>query len=336
MTAAKKKKIATWIIVPLMLFIFLWDIFTVILGNIYMSRVTVTPETFDGRYVDRIHFLDTANSDAILIESDGHFALIDAGEGSHNPRRKRPHPGYEASVAAYLKAVASDGQGGAHLDFILGTHCHYDHIGGFPALLEDESIRIDRAYFKVYDPAVGKTLDENWGLDGIYEDILAKLHARDIELIQDLPDKPFRFGNFTLRFYNTVTPAALYGKGENAASVGVKVTKGAHSAFLASDITRTTGLTELLADEIGPVDVLKIGHHGYYGSGSFAWFRALRPKVAVVTNYLGKIYPNEKWMLIVYAHLPLLATPENEGVIVSFPDTGDLVLTNHIYEGDTP
>ena len=90
MTTAKKKKIATWIIVPLMLFIFLWDIFTVILGNINDKRVTVTPETFDGSYTDRIHFLNTGNSDAILIESAGHFALIDAGEGSHNPRRKNP------------------------------------------------------------------------------------------------------------------------------------------------------------------------------------------------------------------------------------------------------
>ena len=123
----------------------------------------------------------------------------------------------------------------------------------------------------------------------------------------------------------------MYGSGENAASIGVKVTKGTHSAFLASDITRTTGLSKLLEDKIGEVDVLKIGHHGYYGSGSFSWYRKLRPKIAVVTNYLGKIYPNEKWMLIVWARTPLLATPENEGVIVSFPDSGELVLTNHIY-----
>ncbi len=333
MTTAKKKKIATWIIVPLMLLIFLWDIFTVILGNVWNARIRVTPETFDGQYGSRIHFLNTANSDAILVESDGHFALIDAGEGSSNPRRNNPHPGYEASVIAYIKKVAADGQGGAHLDFILGTHCHYDHIGGFPALLDDKSIRIDRAYFKRYDPAVDRKLDENWGLEGIYQDILTRLQARGIELVQDLPDTPFAFGSFTLQFFNTVTPRALYGKGENAASVGVKVTRGSRSAFLAADITRTTGLTKILEDEIGQVDVLKLGHHGYFGSGSFSWYRKLQPKIGIVTNYLGKIYPNEKWMLIVFARLPLLATPENDGVIVSFADSGELILTNHIYGG---
>ena len=35
---------------------------------------------------DYIHFLSTGGSDAILIESDGKFAMIDAGEDSDNPR----------------------------------------------------------------------------------------------------------------------------------------------------------------------------------------------------------------------------------------------------------
>ena len=82
MTTKQKKKIATWIIVPLMLLIFILDIVTLVLCNRYAARYTIMPESFDGTYSDRIHFLNTENSDAILLESDGHFALIDAGEGS--------------------------------------------------------------------------------------------------------------------------------------------------------------------------------------------------------------------------------------------------------------
>ena len=335
MTSAKKKKIATWIIVPLMLLIFLWDIASVVLGNVYTSRVPITPETFDGSERDRIHFLNTANSDAILLESDGHFALVDSGEGSFNPRRKGKYTGFESVVIDYLKKVAADADGKVRLDFILGTHAHYDHIGCFHAILQDPDILVDTAYFKPYDPAVDKSIDRRWQLESVYTRILDDLRARDIPCVQDLPREPFAFGRFTVQFFNTVTPPELYGRGENAASVGVKVTKGARSAFLAADITRTTGLTELLADQIGHVDVLKIGHHGYYGSGSFAWFRTLTPQIAVVTNRLGKIYPNEKWMLIFYAHLPLFATVENDGVIVSFTDTDELILTNHIHGGST-
>jgi beta-lactamase superfamily II metal-dependent hydrolase len=334
MTSAKKKKIATWIIVPLMFFIFLWDIASVVLGNIYTSRVTVTPETFDGTHSDRIHFLNTANSDAILLESDGHFALIDSGEGSYNPRRKGNYTGFEQVVIAYVKKVAADGSGKAHLDFILGTHDHYDHIGSFHAILQDRDILVDKAYFKPYNPAVEKKIDERWGLEEVYGQIMDDLRQRNIPCEQTPPSEPFPFGNFTVQFFNTVTPTALYGQGENAASIGIKVTKGERSAFLAADITRTTGLTKLLEDEIGKVDVLKIGHHGYYGSGSFSWLHKLDPEIAVVTNRLGKIYPNEKWMLIFWARLPILATVENDGVIVSFDDDGTLTLTNHIHGGD--
>ena len=335
MTTAKKKKIATWIIVPLMLAIFLFDIVSVVLGNVYTSRVPIETETFDSRYDDRIHFLNTANSDAILLESDGHFALIDSGEGSRNPRRKGNYHGFEETVIAYLKKVAGDAAGKVTLDFILGTHAHYDHVGCFHAILQDTDVTVGAAYFKRYDPALGKSYEDRWGEQTVYEEILRDLDARGIPLIQDLPDKPFAFGKFTVQFFNTVTPDSMRGKGENGASVGVKVTKGARSAFLAADITRTTGLTDILKDQIGQVDVLKLGHHGYFGSGSFAWYKALRPSVGIVTNRLGKIYPNEKWMLIFYARLPLLATAENDGVIVSFTDTDELVFTRHIHEGDS-
>lgn len=332
MTSAKKKKIATWIIVPLMLGIFLFDIFTVVLGNLYTSRVSVTAETFDGTYTDRIHFLNTANSDAILLESDGHFALVDSGEGSENPRRKGAYHGFEQTVIDYIKKVTAGEDGKAHLDFILGTHAHYDHIGCFHAILQDEDILVDKAYFKRYVPQVGKKFESSgWDIGDVYDQIMEDLRQRQIPLVQDLPDAPFRLGAFTVQFFNTVTPQALYGQGENAASVGVKVTKGERSAFLASDITCTTGLAQLLEDQIGQADVLKIGHHGYYGSGSMSLLRKLQPQIAVVTNRLGKIYPNEKWMLILGAHLPILATYENDGLIVSFPDDGSLVVTHHIH-----
>lgn len=335
MTSAKKKKIATWIIVPLMFFIFLWDVASVVLGNVYTSRVPIAPETFDGTQTDRIHFLNTANSDAILIESDGHFALIDSGEGSYNPRRKGNYTGFEQTVIDYIKKVAARPDGKAHLDFILGTHDHYDHIGCFHAILQDTDILVDKAYFKPNDPAVGKKLDENWEIAEVYAQIMDDLQRRNIPCEHNPPAEPFAFGNFTVQFFNTVTPPELYGRGENAASIGVKVTKGARSAFLAADITRTTGLTKLLEDKIGQVDVLKIGHHGYYGSGSLSWYRKLDPSIAVVTNRLGKIYPNEKWMLIFWARLPILATAENNGLIVSFGDDGALTVTNHIHGGDT-
>ncbi|MBO5859907.1 MAG: hypothetical protein J6R20_09060, partial [Clostridia bacterium] len=88
------KKIITWIIVPLMIAIFVLDIVTVVLCNRYARRYEVEQESFTlSAGDDRIHFINTKNSDAILLESNGRFALIDSGEGDNNPRRETEYNG---------------------------------------------------------------------------------------------------------------------------------------------------------------------------------------------------------------------------------------------------
>lgn len=329
----KAKKIATWIIVPLMAAIFLLDIATVVIGNYYCSRYTIEQEAFAYENGDdRIHFLNTANSDAILIESNGRFALIDAGEGNNNPRRKTEYKGYEIEVIEYIKKVCKTADGSIYLDFILGTHCHYDHIGSYHTLISDTDIGIGKAYFKVFDPLIAKDYEiDNWEIDEIYNQIISDLKMRNIHIISNLPDEPFEFGDFTLQFFNTVTPRELAGKGENAASVGVKIEKGGKTAFLAADITESTGLEDIIGDQVGDIDLLKIGHHGYFGSSSQNFLSKLSPEIAVVTNQLGKVYPNVKWNLTMSAKVPFYATYDNNGIIANFSDNGDIVLTNNIH-----
>lgn len=333
MNKKKIKKIATWIIVPLMAAIFALDILTVALSNTYCRRYSVEQESFGGENGDdRIHFLNTANSDAILIESNGKFALIDSGEGNSNPRRKTAYKGYEKEVLDYIKKVCVNGEGKVVLDFILGTHCHYDHIGCFDAVVSDPQIAIGKAYFKKFDPLIAKDFEvEGWKIGETYSQIISDLESRGVEIVDNLPSEPFEFGDFTLRFFNTVTPRELEGRGENASSVGIKITKGEKSAFLAADITKSSGLEAILGDEIGDVDLLKIGHHGYFGSSSASFLRKLKPEIAIVTNQLGKIYPNVKWNLTMIAKVSLYATYDNNGIIASFTDSGDIVLTKNIH-----
>lgn len=326
------KKIATWIIVPLMLAIFVLDIATVALGNKYAAKYYPSEENFTYEYGDdRIHFLNTANSDAIIIESNGKYAMIDAGEGNNNPRRKTDYKGYELEVIEYIKKICRKENGEVYLDMILGTHCHYDHIGCYHAIITDNEIGIGKAYFKEFNPEIAKDYEtESWKIDEIYNQIISDLKARNIEIVQNIP-KAITFGDFMLDFYNTVTPSELSGKGENASSIGIRVKKGDKTAFLAADITKSCGLEDLLGEQIGDVDLLKIGHHGYFGSSSQDFLDNLRPEIAIVTNQLGKIYPNVKWNLVMHAKLPVYATYDNNGIIASFTDDAEIILTNNIH-----
>ena len=324
--------IATIIISFVMFSVFTLDILTLVLCNKYEKNYTVLTEDFSySNGNDRIHFLNTGNSDCILLESNGHFALIDSGEGDFNPRKTTEYEGYKDEVLNYIKKVAKNSNGEVYLDFILGTHNHYDHIGNFYEIISDDEIKIGRAYFKKYNKEIATELEQDgWDNVATYEAIISAINEKKIVLIEALPDWEFNFGDFKLQFINTVTPEELNGKGENANSVGVIVTKGEKRAFLAADFTKSSGLEDLYGEKIGDVDLLKIGHHGYYGSSSQKFLKQLKPEIAICTNFLGKIYPNVKWNLTMVAKVPIYATAHRNGIIASFTDDGEIVLTEKI------
>lgn len=324
--------IATIIISFVMFSVFSLDILTLVLCNKYEKNYTLETEDFtlkNGN--DRIHFLNTGNSDCILIESNGHFALIDSGEGDENPRKTTPYEGYKDEVISYLKKVAKNEDGVVYLDFILGTHNHYDHIGSFYEIISDDEIKIGRAYFKKYNKEIATELEQDgWENVTTYTEIIELIKEKNIVLIENLPDWEFDFGDFKLQFINTITPEALNGNGENANSVGVIVTKGEKRAFLAADFTKSSGLEQLYGETIGDVDLLKIGHHGYYGSSSQKFLKQLKPEIAICTNFLGKIYPNVKWNLTMVAKVPIYATAHRNGIIATFTDSNEIILTEKI------
>ncbi len=332
----KKKLIrvvATIIISTVMFSVFLLDIAVLLLCSKYESNFNIKPENFTYLYGnDRIHFLNTGNSDCILIESNGHFALIDSGEGNKNPRKHTEYKGYDEDVLNYLKQVIPENYNGKiKLDFILATHNHYDHIGCFLSIINSPDVEITRAYFKEYNENISTELEKDaWGNKKTYTDIINALNEKNITLITDLPDWEFNFGDFKLRFLNTITPENLNGNGENANSVGVIVKKGEKKAFLAADFTKKSGLEDLYREEIGDVDLLKIGHHGYFGSSSQSFLKTLKPEISICTNYLGKIYPNVKWNLTITAKSPIYATVERKGIIAAFTDENEIILTDRI------
>ena len=174
-------------------------------------------------------------------------------------------------------------------------------------------------------------LSWNLGLNKItYNQIIIALTVRNIDIFSEIPEVIY-LGDFRLDLYNTVTPKELAGKGENAASIGVKVTKGQRTAFLAADMTKSCGLEQIYGDVIGDIDILKAGHHGYYGSSSRSFLKKLTPEIIIVTNQLGKVYPNVKWNFTMVAKAPFYSTYDRNGIIATFTDSDEIILTDHTH-----
>ena len=280
---------------------------------------------------DRIYFLNTGGADAILIESDGKFALVDAAEDSDNPRgfSELIYDGTEDYVVDAVRKIAGDEKGKAVLEFVLGTHSHSDHIGGFDTLILDENITVKTAYIKKYDSSKIRQYEiDAWDNQEVFDQMISACEKKNVPVVHDISEEPFTFGNFTMKFCNTAETDISEPVGENENAVGLLIEKDGVRAFLAADINNLDGDEDRLAKELGKINLLKVGHHGYDNSTTLDFVKSLNPEFAVVTNKKGKISrtPLKNLNSVKAA---IFETGKFEGVVAEFTN-GGIVLYKDI------
>ena len=205
--------------------------------------------------VARIHFIDTGNSDAILIEQGEHAALIDGGDNND-----------EALVVAYIQQLGIE-----RLDYVFATHPDADHIGGLDAVLE--ALEVDHVF-------VGNGQAES----KTYSDFIEAITAQGLS-----PSVPLLHSSFPLGEASLTIVSVAHEKDVNNCSLVILYTYGNTKVIFMGDADQSIEKT-IDVDLVGDVDLIKVGHHGSKTSSNKAFIESIHPEYAVITCGEGNKY----------------------------------------------
>ena len=191
-----------------------------------------------------LHFIDTGNSDAILIKNNNKFALIDGGDNDDEER-----------VVSYLKD-----QGVKELEHIFATHPHADHIGGLDAVVND--IPVKNVYLSNGD-SDSKT----------YSDFIYAMANKGLSPSVPLLNSEFKLGSGKFKVISAANE-----KDPNNNSLVLEYVNGNDKVLLMGDAEEKIE-REL---DVSDVDLLKVGHHGSRSSSSSSFIDKINPKYAVI------------------------------------------------------
>jgi len=259
-----------------------------------------------------IYVMTFSDQDAIILECDGHFAMVDAGEDNDYPDGSdvrypyRPGTtigyGHEYEVVSYLESL---GATPGNFDFFIGTHAHSDHIGA-----ADDVVRAFSPQ-RVYVPRYSDDLISNpanlWDNQYVYDQLVSAVEDAGSLLITDLQDgapivpeeggpasPTFSLGGaqITIMNWDNHDLSSETFNDANDYCWGVLVSYEGKTAFLSGDINNVCGDEDALSWELGHVDVLKLGHHGSSGSNNPSYLRALSPSVVLQTGPFYRLPTN--------------------------------------------
>lgn len=217
----------------------------------------------------RLHLimLDVGQGDAILIESgDGRTLLIDGGPDPDLVLRR---------LGEFLPFYRR------RIDVVLLTHPHQDHVAGLVEVLH----RFE----------VGLILDSGRAFDNpTYDRFVALARAEPGgRLVTARAGQRYGLGQatFTLLYPSPADAAGPLPDDDinNASVVGV-LRFGAFSALLTGDAETPVEGRLLERGLLGPVDVLKVGHHGSRSSSSPGLLDATAPQLALISDGVDNDY----------------------------------------------
>jgi len=213
----------------------------------------------------QIAFLDVGQGDAAFIRFPNQTTmLIDAGDRSFQWDQG------EKTVLPFLQSMNA-----LHINYLVGSHPHNDHIGGFPVLIK--SLTVDTLILSGYQ--YNSKLFANLLTDANDKNIPIKVVRKGDILIPDPLCRVYIFHPDS----NHSRSENFHGSECNNSSVVLKIQYGENSVLFTGDLEKSGEQPLLHYDFFLESEILKIGHHGSATSTSDDLLKKVNPLLALIS-----------------------------------------------------
>lgn len=236
----------------------------------------------------KIHFIDVGCADGALLQygegSSAKYAMIDTGAGKYHVTKDKTYAKKNAPAYEYLKKM-----GVKHLEFVILTHPHQDHIGGLVKILKDKTITINTIYGNSLEVTYLRSSDNvkkqtsetaKWTKfdSDTYKSVKNEIEKRNNEEDESLHVKyvtpkagsKIYLGQAQITFYGPLENDYKYGRQvnlnirqENKYSIVTRIVYGKNSFLMTGDAQRETIEKIIKKGYNLQAQVLKEPHHGY-------------------------------------------------------------------------
>ena len=205
-----------------------------------------------------IHYLDVGQADAALVICDDATMLIDGGNKADS-----------SFIYAYL-----EDQNVTHLDYIIATHAHEDHVGGLAGALNYATAGIAYCPVTSYNSKA-------------FSNFVKYLDNQGVEITLPSAGDSFMLGSASVEI---LAPITYPQSGTNNSSIVLRIVYGNTSFLFTGDIEREAEYEILDAGYDLGSTVLKVAHHGSDTSTTYPFLREVMPTYAIISVGKGNSY----------------------------------------------